>query len=129
MVALKPIIGQKYAAYRSTLQVYQSPELFAILDKEGFRQEIFNEKLSDFKGTDTNVYVVKYPPNVIVTVDENGLDHYGGFEIEMFNELAQAVNSKVTYYSNPEEYNFETQVANVTGNFWNIPLIVINYKS
>ena len=119
LVALQPILGngEQYAAYRSTFQTEKPIELFDILDEKGFKKQIFNEKLSNFMGKPTNVFVVKYPPNVIVTTDENGKDHFGGFEIELFNVLAKAVNSEVVYYTSPQEYYFEDQVANVSGGF------------
>ena len=119
LAVLLPINDLKYAAYRSTLQVDEKTELFAVLGREGFKEEIFNEKLTNFHGSPTKNYVVNYPPNVVVTKDENGVDHYEGFEIDIFNELAKAVNSKVIYYSNPEPYNFETQMANVSGKHQN----------
>ena len=114
LVILQPISPSiKYAAYRSTFLKDNPIELFDILqEKSGFKSQIFNEKLSDFHGQPTNVYCVKYPPNVVVTTDEFGKQHFSGFEVEMMNELGKAVNSELFYHTHPEPYFFENLVPN-----------------
>ena len=119
VATLKPIFGPssvKYAAYRSTFQDGNPVEIFDIVDEGGFHGIIFNNKLLDFNGKRTTVYSVKHEPNVVVHTDEDGKEHFSGFEVDMIRLLANALNSKLLLLAAKQPYYFFSLIPNVTGN-------------
>ena len=115
LVLLKPI-SSGYAAYRSNLQRNGNAiEFFDLLANDGFKEKLFNPKLSDFNGAESYGFTTAYEPFVIVKNNPDGTRDVSGFDHDIFYEISKSVNAKPVVLSEEQPYYYGNFYANITG--------------